>query len=468
MSLAKRVSRNVLYLTLAQLISYVLLFFYGIYAARYLGVENFGILSFAIAVAGVLSVFMDFGFGTLAVRELSRQKELAQKYVSNIFLLKIILSSIIFAFFSVFGFLKGITFFVLAAVIFGVFASNFANTFFAVFQAYEDLKYQSIGRILSSLTLFLVIPISYYFHLGLRGFAAFYGLAYFIVFIYAFFALRKFVKIKLEFDIAFCKTLVKDSLPYGLASLLSTICFWADSIMLSYFQGNVSVGIYNAAYRIVFVLLVIPTIFGMAFFPTLSRLYKENSHKFVTKYFLKSMFLLSLPIGVGITVLAERIISLVFGQEYSLSAMALKLLVWSAVFIFLNTVYTNYLGSINAQKEITKTILIGTFLNVALNALFIPKYSFVGASLTTIATEAFMFAVFAIQAHKYHFDLTRTELSWATKATLASFVMGLFIYIFYSYNLIILIFSAAVLYFGVLFLIRGIDSEDIALIKKVF
>ena len=94
MNTFQRIAKNVSVLFLSQILSYILGFFTLMYSARYLGVEGSGTLSMALAFTGIFSVFMDLGLSTLTIREVARNKSLAKEYVSNITLIKIVLSLI--------------------------------------------------------------------------------------------------------------------------------------------------------------------------------------------------------------------------------------------------------------------------------------------------------------------------------------------------------------------------------------
>lgn len=68
MNTIQRIAKNSLVLLASNIISKILGFFYVMYIARYLGAEGFGILSFALAITGIFSVFSDLGLGPLTVR----------------------------------------------------------------------------------------------------------------------------------------------------------------------------------------------------------------------------------------------------------------------------------------------------------------------------------------------------------------------------------------------------------------
>ncbi len=61
MSTARTIAKNTAVLFTATIISYILTFFVNIYIARYLGAEGFGILSLAIALTGIFTIFTDLG-----------------------------------------------------------------------------------------------------------------------------------------------------------------------------------------------------------------------------------------------------------------------------------------------------------------------------------------------------------------------------------------------------------------------
>ena len=88
MNQIQRIGKNISVLFLAQVISYILAFFYTIYAARYLGVSGFGILSFALAFTMIFAVMADLGLSTLLVRDVSRDVMILKKYLGNMALMK--------------------------------------------------------------------------------------------------------------------------------------------------------------------------------------------------------------------------------------------------------------------------------------------------------------------------------------------------------------------------------------------
>ena len=206
------------------------------YTARYLGAEGFGILSFALAFTGIFGVFSDLGLSTLTVREVARDKSLAEKYLGNIAVMKLLLVVVTFGLIALFINLLGypeqtimVVYLVALSVIFGA----FSRMFYSIFQAYEQMEYVSVGQILSSALMLsgALFAISQGF--SVVGFASIYFIVSAIVLGYSFIVCAwKFVLPKIEVDWSFWKPTIKEALPFGLTGTFITIYLWIDSVML--------------------------------------------------------------------------------------------------------------------------------------------------------------------------------------------------------------------------------------------
>jgi len=134
------------------------------------------------------------------------------------------------------------------------------------------------------------------------------------------------------------------------------------------------------------------------------------------------------------------------------------------VLIFVNVVFGNLLNSINRQIIITYATAIAAVLNVVMNLLLISKYSFVGASIATVATEAFMFVFVSAYVMRSEYRLSeRNILSALIKVGTAGFAM--FILLIHT-DVVLIPFSIAV-YILTLYLLKGMDEVDWKFIKQI-
>ena len=148
------------------------------------------------------------------------------------------------------------------------------------------------------------------------------------------------------------------------------------------------------------------------------------------------------------------------------SSKALQILVWSVVCIYLSQPYGQLVRSMNKQEIETRITAMGAVLNTLLNVIFIPKYSYIGASITTLATELFVTLYYLYIFRKTEFFGNYIVL-YIGKSLIASIIMGLFILKFYTLNLFVIIGIGIITYFTVYYLIRGFDYVDIRILKDV-
>jgi len=131
---------------------------------------------------------------------------------------------------------------------------------------------------------------------------------------------RKFVRSKVEIDFSFFKGTIKIALPLVMTSLFTTVFIKADTIMLSILKGDAVVGWYNAAYNLVLGLRFIPGLIVTAVVPTMSYYYKTSKEllKSIYEKYFRYLIILGLPAAVGITLLSDKIILLVYGSKFTI------------------------------------------------------------------------------------------------------------------------------------------------------
>ena len=475
MNTVQRIAKNIGVLFASRILSYIFKFFFLMYTARYLGAGGFGILSFALAFTGIFGVFSDLGLGTLTVREVARDKSLAQKYLGNIALMKIILVVITFGLIALSVNLLGYpeqTIKVVYLVALSIIFDAFSVMFYSIFQAYEKMEYQSFGGILNSILMLsgALFAISQGF--SIVGFASIYFLVSAVVSGYSFVVcVWKFVLPKTEVDLGFWKPTIKKALPFGITGVFATIYYYIDTVMLSLMVSNANevIGWYNAAYRLIMIPLFIPSILNIVIFPLMSRFYvsSKDSLRFAFEKYFKYMAMVGIPIGIGTTLLADRIILLIFGAEYVRSIIALQILVWSSVFIFLSGAFARLLESSDRQMTITKIAAINASANVALNLILIPKLSYIGASITTVITEFSSLMLCIVICSRLGYGLPKRELLSLGKVIFASLLMGILTIYTKDLNLLLLILLAAVFYFIFIYLLRVFGAEDIKIFKNL-
>jgi O-antigen/teichoic acid export membrane protein len=482
MSVARTIARNSAVLVVGQLASYMLFFFSGVYTARYLEPDGFGVLSFAVGFTALFAFLPDLGLSALTVRQVARDKSLASKHLANVGLMKVIL----------FGLSFGVIVLVInigqsfmdypqqtvTAVYFvglSVVIAGLNQIAFSMFQAFERMEYRSVGQVLNAAAMLTAVLVARKYGFGVEGFASLYFYASAITLLYSMLVLRwRFAKYGVwshfrdQIDLSFWKPTLKLALPFMLITMVATLYYHIDTVMIAALApdepaiSDTQVGWYNAAYRPVTFLLSIRFMLAMAIFPVMSQSYvtSKKSLRLICERYFKYNLIIAIPIGIGTTMLATRFVSAIYGSDYLDSAIALQLLIWSAVLMYLNFA-NQVLGAIDRQTTATKIIIVGAVANIALNAGLIPAFGYVGAAATTIAcqTITLSIAVWIFSRTEYTFPL-RFAVQNTIKVIVAAALMGCFVWFCQELNLAILVVCAALIYTALLALFRAFDMTD--------
>ncbi len=473
MNTTRRIARNTAILTIAEVVTAVINLFFTMYVARYLGAEGFGLLSFALAFTAIFGVFTDIGLNQLTTREVARDKTLALKYLGNITSLKVILNVATFGLIALtvnlLGYPAQTKNVVYLSSLFLV-ANAFCVMFYSIFQAYEKMEFVTFGRVLNAVLLMAGALFAVVQHLSVISFALIYFLSSAVTLLCNVgFSIWKFAKPHFDVDLSFWGKTLKQAWPFGLSGVFSGIYFWIGSVMLAS-KGNDVVGWYNVAYRLVFALSVVPSVYFTAAFPVMSRFYitSRESLKIINEKSIKYMLMLAVPIAIGTTLLADKIILLVFDKGYSNSVFALQILVWAVAFVFLSSGFARLFESLNKQLMVTVVAASCSILNVALNLVLIPMYSYKGAGIATLATEFTAMAFLFFWSYRIGYGISaKRVLDIVARTFVAGAAMGLFVFYLRNLTLWVLIPAAALLYFAVLLIIKGMDKEDRQLLQQM-
>jgi O-antigen/teichoic acid export membrane protein len=473
-SSVRTIAKNSIFLAGSSALSLILGFFYAVYTARYLGAEGYGTIAFALSLCAIFGVLMDLGLSQLAIRDISRDKSLSDKYFFNIiafkFILVLLTILIIVVTMNITSPNNSDSIKVVYIIALSTSLASFNGAFGFVFQSHEKMEYTSIGTTLNGIIMLLGALLAINQRFSLIGFAFIYLLANIVSIGYSFIIFAtKFFKTRARIDVGIWKALLIEAMPFGFTGLFVSMFYWLANVMLSYSKGNEVVGWYNAAYRLIMILLILPQILNTALFPVMSNFYTNSSDKFrfIQLKSFKYMMVLALPIGVGTTILADRIISMIFGPAFSNSVIALRILIWSTVIIFIGSPFSNVLAASNKQMVVAKITAFCAIEIVLLNLLVLPKFSYIGASFTTVTVVLTSTLVSIFASFRMGYAIPREGLTLTIKVILASVLMGIFVVCLGQLNLFLIISAAAIFYFIVSYLLSVFDKDDIKIFRNI-
>ncbi|ALT69314.1 flippase [Methanobrevibacter millerae] len=472
MSKIQTIFKNMSWLLISQIIASVFGFVWTILLARYLGVDNYGILGFAVSITGILGVIDDLGISTYIVRHISTNYESAPKYLGNTIPLKAIFAAInLIVTFIILVLLNVNQFTIFITLLFSIESIfiSYVNTLYGTFQAFEKGKYQGICNILMNTITLIFILISIFADLGLEGVTFAYILANLINLIYAYYILNKhIVKPKYELDWNFCKKVTLLSIPFAVTGILYSIYYSIDIIMLTNMVGDYATGIYNATYKLISVLTLFYSVYTAVIFPVMSRLFKNDKKLLIISYekSIKYLMLIIIPIAIGTMFYSLDIIQLIYGHKYDQAASVLSILIWTVCLLFISGASNTLLNASHREVTVTKIYAIAAVFNVVLNLIMIPHFSYNGAAITTVLSDLLIVFIQIYVIYKLGHRPNKKLYSDLIKIVLGSAVLGIALY-FLNLNMWIAIPVGIIIYFAVITLLKFFDDDDKYVIREI-
>jgi len=465
----QKIAKNTFSLLISGISARTINFFVLIYIARTLGPGALGKISFAFAFFTYFMLFTDLGLRLFGVREVARDKKNINYYVGNIITIRFILAILSFAFLSfIIFFLNKPVEIKYLIILYGL--SLFPLALFPdwAFQGAQKMEFTGLGRVLkvgvyAALVLFLIKDSEQL--LLIPSFLIIGNLMATGILIVIF--VKKFGKIKINFQLIPWSHIIRQAVPLGISIIMIQVIYNIDTVMLGFMKTNKEIGYYNAAYKIINLLILFGAVYFDAIFPVTSNFYKTSlsSLKKVQSYTAKISTSVALPLGIGGIILAKPIINLFYGEEYYNAVNAFQILIWVSAMIFINMIYARGMWACNRQGTYLKIVTGQAFINILLNFIFIPKFGIKGAAISTLIAEGIGFLFYYKEFNKVvYVSLNK----YIIRPLIASGIMAIFLLLSRNYNIFILIFSGISIYFLSLYLFNGITKNDILIIKNLF
>jgi O-antigen/teichoic acid export membrane protein len=396
--MAVGIIRNMSWLTVGNAVVKPLwLLFITVICMRLLGSADYGLMTAALSLMVIASSFTAWGTTRYSVREVARDYNRAPRFFSNFFLFRLGLSIVIFLLALVVGKTLGYNGSDLIALsMAGVYAmalelTNYCRSYY---RAYEEMKFDALSTVAEKVLVIACGSATLYVYRSAVGVLAGMSIGMLLTLGINFVWLsRNFVRFKPSlFDPKFLQKGFVTALPLGLASLFVIIYMRTDAVMVEAMVGKQAAGQYGAAFRLLQAMVLLPTIVQTALFPRLSTLFEEGNYTSFERLLQRSiggLAAISLPIAVGVMWFAPDIIHLIDpSPEFTPAASALQILCWTFPFMCINNVINTTLIATDDQRA-AATLLGGAVVgNIVLNFSLIPIYSFYGACVATLLTEA--------------------------------------------------------------------------------
>ncbi len=439
--------------------------------ARYLGQIGFGQYSTITAYLQFFAILVDMGLSVAVLRLISDPQNNQQETFNNLFTLRFFsaliflgIAPLVVIFFPYDNLVKiGI-----AVTTASFFFSALNQILISLYQKELKMVAVTIAEIVGRAILLVLTAIFAYLNYGLLAIMGAVVLGSLINFLINYIFALRYVKIKFTFNWPEWKKILKVTWPLALCIAFNLVYFKADTLILSLVRTQAEVGIYNAPYRVLEILVNFIFMFMGIVMPLLTVYWTtKNLEKF--KEFFQKIFdlllIVTVPMTFGTFFVAGKLMTLIAGPDFAVSGDILKILIIATAIIFINSIYGYTIVVLDKQTQMVKFYIINAIVALAGYIITIPIYGYWGAAVFTIISEAFIFTVNFIVVTKTTGQVPSLKI--LPKIILATLIMCVSLHFITDLNVILQLFFAGVIYLGVLYLLKGIDKNLILEIVKL-
>jgi len=393
--IVKRYMFNSSWMLAEQTLRIISAVFVGIYIARYLGPEQFGVLSYVLAIAAFIMAIARLGMDAILVRELISKPERRDQLMGTAFWLMFMAAAICYllVLIGLYGVDEQLEVKLYMAVVsIGGFFTAFLVGDYS-FQAEVKAKYSTICKSVVLLAMSLVKLMLIFMGAELVWFVVA-SLADHILLAFSFVAMlmaRRNLAFFRFFDFTLARELLRSAWPMVLSAIAVLVYMRIDLVMIRNMLGMHEVGLYSAATRIYEAWMTLPFVISVSLLPLIINA-KEGSeeeyHRRLTQLFrilIWSSFCAALVVNLA----SEWLMVLAFGEAYRASAPVVGIVMWTTVFAAIGSVSARYFNVEHMERKFALRTALAALLNVVLNYLLIPTMGILGAALATLLCTFF-------------------------------------------------------------------------------
>ncbi|MDM5272409.1 flippase [Sulfurovum sp. zt1-1] len=397
-------AKNTSWLFFERILRMLVGLFVGVWVARYLGPEQYGLFNYVVSFVGLFTIIATFGLDSIIIRELVKNSSRRDELIGTAFWLKffgafivLLILAIAINFTSNDTYTNTLVFIIASATIFQSF-----NAIDLFFQSKVLSKYVVYVNVIG---LFITSVIKIILILNEAPLIAF---AWVILvdkvilaigFIYFYIKKESIYAIKgLKFNKNTAMNLLKQSWPLILSSLLISIYTKIDQVMLKEIVSNEAVGLYAVAVRLSEIWYFIPIIISSSLFPAIINAKKQGEQFYYARLqkLYDLMIWTAIILAVFFTFISNTLVEHLYGLQYKQAGNVLIIYAWAGIFVFFGNAWGKWMINENLQKTVMKMQALSLIANIILNLILIPTYGIMGAAIATLVSYGIGHTVFAL------------------------------------------------------------------------
>lgn len=367
----------------------------------------FALLNFSV----LFSIFLDLGLTNFTNRHISQHQQLVNKSLSHSFLLRIVLGL-------GYGLLVlGIGFYLryngwqmklLGWLVVNQFLLSFILYLRATLAGLQLFRTDAIVSVLDRSFMIVLCSVllwgSWLPHFRIEWFVWAQTVSYVLTFGVALtLVLYHAGSIKLHLDWAYVRMFLKQSAPYALLTLLMSVYYRVDSVMLERLlpNGQEEAGIYAQGFRILDAFGMFALLFSTLLMPMFSRMLSKKEH--ISDLLRFSFLLLLAPVSAFVLLTAfhsDFLMDILYTHHVERASMIFRVLIFCLIGVSSSYILGTLLTANGSLRLLNITSAAGVVVNILLNAWLIPQWQGVGAAWASLLTQMLVVVVQFIAVQK--------------------------------------------------------------------
>lgn len=276
--------------------------------------------------------------------------------------------------------------------------------------------------------------------------------------------LRRHWTLKMRFRREGLRRTFTVSVAYAASKLGTAVLTYIDAVMLQAISGNGAAAQYGAAYRLSLAVRLAPQIYSDSLSQPVARLARTDRAQLADLFnrAASQLFMLAVPIALGGLLLAEPLMTTIFGDRYAEAAPVVALLLLTLLVQFPRQAVIQSALALGLERRVALAYLATIVVNVSVNALLIPTYGPLGAAIAMVVSVPVFSGFMARQLGKAGIPL-RIDARWA-KAVVAGLAMSAVVLLTADLPLLMPIILGAAVYATALVALNTLDEEDLEML----
>ncbi len=466
---AIRTSKNALMLLSGTLIRMVASFAFVLYLAKTVGVATFGQFAIATHYFELFLSLTSTAAAILLTRDVSRwPKRLPTLLTASVTIVSVLclLAPLVLLLLGYLFSYSADTIQASMVTCLALFPAAIAALFEAILVARERAEFIALGTFVESLFRLVLSFATISMGGGIIELMWILVLSRAVQVIFYWGCVRKITTIHYHFNLAATRRMALRWRIFATENWLATIYQSLDIILLSWLGGEVATGLYSAAWKFIRLGSVVAKSFTTAVFPIMLRMHSKSRTAFdrLFQQAVRVMCLLALPAIIGITVMADRIVAILYDESFSAAVPVVRILIWVLLVEFLNPFLSHALFAQGKQSRSAIVAGISLLFNGVATYLLIDRFGASGAALGTVLA-GFVATIFYML-----FSMSK-ELCWRVSVTMmkvlvASLGMGFVVHSLHDWSWPLILLPALLSYIGLLFIVQAVRSTDLQEIRS--